>query len=396
MKILMLAPQPFYEERGTPIAVRMAAEALAAQGHDVDLLSFHEGRDVPMPGVRHHRIAAPPGVRNVPIGFSFKKLACDFWMLFTAIGLLRRYRHHVIHAVEEAAFFALPLSRLFGTCLVYDADSILSEQIVEKWPGAGVLAWIVERCEQFVFRRSDLVIAVCPAILQSASRFAAPGRIHLLPDVAMEGPAAAAPVEDLRLYAKDRPLALYVGNLESYQGVRLLIEAMAALAPVERPALVVIGGQADHVAQHRQFALQRGLEGDVHLLGPRPLDGLSHYLAQADILCSPRLKGRNTPMKIFSYMASGRALLATDIESHSQVLDGRCAMLTPVTPQDMAEGLRRLCADDALREGLGKAAATRARLDYGHAAFVERLRSAYAVLSSDVTTPPSPTALEAA
>jgi len=71
-------------------------------------------------------------------------------------------------------------------------------------------------------------------------------------------------------------------------------------------------------------------------------------------------------------------------------------MLTPVTPQDMAEGLRRLCADDALREGLGKAAATRARLDYGHAAFVERLRSAYAVLSSDVTTPPSPTALEAA
>src|SRR3546814_4233880 len=90
----------------------------------------------------------------------------------------------------------------------------------------------------------------------------------------MEGPATAAPVEDLRLNAKDRPLALYVGNLESYQGVHLLIQAMAALAPAERPALVVIGGKADHVAQHRQLALQCGLEDDVRLLGPRPLDGL--------------------------------------------------------------------------------------------------------------------------
>ncbi|GFZ96897.1 MULTISPECIES: glycosyltransferase family 4 protein [Sphingobium] len=396
MKILMLAPQPFYEERGTPIAVRMAAEALAAQGHEVALLSFHEGRDVPMPGVRHHRIAAPPGVRNVPIGFSLGKLVCDLWMLFAAVGLLRRYRPDVIHAVEEAAFFALPLSRLFGTRLVYDADSILSEQIVEKWPRARAIAWIVERCEQFAFRRSDLVIAVCPAIQQSASRSAAADRIHLLPDVAMEGPATAAPVEDLRPNAKDRPLALYVGNLESYQGVHLLIQAMAALAPAERPALVVIGGKADHVAQHRQLALQCGLEGDVRLLGPRPLDGLGRYLAQADILCSPRLKGRNTPMKIFSYMASGKALLATNIESHSQVLDARCAMLTPATAQDLAQGLRRLCADDALRARLGEAAAARARLDYGHAAFVDRLRRAYAVLSPDAGTPPPPTALEAA
>src|SRR3546814_13069284 len=115
-----------------------------------------------MPGVRHHRIAAPPGVRNVPIGFSLGKLVCDLWMFFAAVGLLRRYRPDVIHAVEEAAFFALPLSRLFGTRLVYDADSLLSEQIVDKWPKARALPCTVDRCEQFALPPRDPALHVTP------------------------------------------------------------------------------------------------------------------------------------------------------------------------------------------------------------------------------------------
>jgi len=393
MKILMLAPQPFYEERGTPIAVRMAAEALAAQGHGVDLLTFHEGRDIAMPGVRHHRIAAPPGVRGVPIGFSLKKLICDIWMVFAAIGLLARRRHDVIHAVEEAAFFALPLAWLFRAKLVYDADSILSEQIVEKWPRARPLARLVAWIEGFTFRRSDLVIAVCPAVQQAAG---GASHVHLLPDVAMESPATAEEVEDLRTHAGARLLTLYVGNLEDYQGVAVLLSAMALVPSAQRPVLLVIGGHPQHVGQHRQMASGLGLSDDVRLLGPRPLVGLGHYLAQADIVCSPRLKGRNTPMKIFSYMASGRAVLATAIESHAQVLDHSCACLVPPTAQGLAAGLQRLCADATLRAELGKAAASRARTHYGHDAFVERLKRAYATLSPDDRMPSTPQTAEVA
>lgn len=393
MKILLLAPQPFYEERGTPIAVRMAAEALAAQGHAVDLLTFHEGQDIAMPGVHHHRIAAPPGVRGVPIGFSLKKLICDLWMVFAALALLVRRRHDVIHAVEEAAFFALPLAWVFRAKLVYDADSILSEQIVEKWPKARPLAKLVAWVEGFTFRRSDLVIAVCPAVQQAAG---AARHVHLLPDVAMESPAPAGAVENLRAHAGSRLLALYIGNLEDYQGVAVLLSAMALVPSPQRPMLLVIGGKPLDVDRHRQMAAALDLAKDVRLLGPRPLDGLSHYLAQADILCSPRLKGRNTPMKIFSYMASGKAVLATDIESHAQVLDDGCACLVPPTAQGLAEGLQLLCADAALRAGLGTAAAIRARAEYSHDAFVERLTRAYATLSPDDRAPATPQTAEAA
>ena len=44
-------------------------------------------------------------------------------------------------------------------------------------------------------------------------------------------------------------------------------------------------------------------------------------LLAADVLVSPRLKGLNTPMKIYSYLDSGSAVLATRLRTHTQVLD---------------------------------------------------------------------------
>ena len=48
---------------------------------------------------------------------------------------------------------------------------------------------------------------------------------------------------------------------------------------------------------------------------------MGSLVAAADVLVSPRIKGVNTPMKIYAYLNSGKPILATDIESHSQVLD---------------------------------------------------------------------------
>ncbi|CAM5325819.1 glycosyltransferase family 4 protein [Sphingobium scionense] len=390
MKILMLAPQPFFEERGTPIAVRLAAEALAGQGHEVDLLTFHVGQDVAMPGVSHHRIAAPPGIRRVPIGFSPAKLVCDLWMFFAAARLLLRQRYDVVHAVEEAVFLAWPLATMRRAHLVYDADSILSEQVADKWPKARLPARLLAFLERAAFRRSDLTLAVCPAIQTAARGVAAADRVHLLPDVAFEDPGSAGATEDIGALANGRPLALYVGNLEAYQGVALLIEALALVDPNRRPMLVIIGGNPQAIADHAALADRLGIAADVRLLGARPLGHLAHYLAQADILCSPRIQGRNTPMKIFSYMASTRPILATRIESHSQVLDDGSAWLAPPTALGLAEGMERLAHDAALRGDLGRVAAHRARTEFSHGAFVERLRLAYATLQPRIPPAPRP------
>ena len=59
---------------------------------------------------------------------------------------------------------------------------------------------------------------------------------------------------------------------------------------------------------------------------------LASLLAQADVLVSPRTRGNNTPMKIYSYLDAGRAVLATDLPTHTQVLTPECARLAPADP----------------------------------------------------------------
>ena len=76
MKILFLAPQPFFEVRGTPLAVLHMTRALASLGHSVDLLTFPQGEPAPTPGVRHLRSLWLP-VGRVKAGASLAKMALD-------------------------------------------------------------------------------------------------------------------------------------------------------------------------------------------------------------------------------------------------------------------------------------------------------------------------------
>jgi glycosyltransferase involved in cell wall biosynthesis len=257
-------------------------------------------------------------------------------------------------------------------------DSLMPDQIAEKWPAAKALLPPLRWFERYAIRRSDLVLAVCQAIADRATEATGSAGVHLLPDVAFDRADAAADVENLRgLFPAHAPLALYVGNLESYQGIDLLLDALRHLRPEMPCNLAVIGGSPEAVRSYQDRTVRLGIGDRVRFLGHRPLDALGHYLEQADILCSPRLKGVNTPMKVYAYMAAGRAILATDIASHSQVLDADCAVLVQPSARAMADGLQRLISDDGRRAALGASAAARAEALYSPAAFTERLTRAY-------------------
>jgi glycosyltransferase involved in cell wall biosynthesis len=154
----------------------------------------------------------------------------------------------------------------------------------------------------------------------------------------------------------DRSIVLYSGNLEPYQGMDLLLRAFAIVArATDALDLVVIGGIPKHVSKYRRMVSGLGLDGRVHLLGSRPLEELGGYLADADILAAPRIAGINTPMKVFSYLHSGRPVVATDLPTHSQILTREVAVLAKAEPEAFAEALLRLAGDAALRKRIGRA-----------------------------------------
>jgi glycosyltransferase involved in cell wall biosynthesis len=377
VRILVIAPQPFYQERGTPIATRLLVEALRAAGHEVDVLTYHVGEDPRLEGVRVFRAPAVPFVRDVPIGFSVRKVLCDFALLWRLFTLTRRHRYDVLHAVEEAVFLSL-LVRGLGSRVVYDMDSSLPEQLLGKYGALRALDGMLRRVERFAIERSDLVMAVCEDLAVRARGYATDTPVDVVEDVSLLGDDRAGDeVESLRRDLPDGALlALYVGNLEDYQGVDVMLEALAKLpsAPVK---FVAIGGNASSVAAYRARAAELGLGDTAVFAGARPVRQLGAYLEQADILVSPRLKGHNTPMKLYSYLAAGKPVLATRIRSHTQVLSDDTAMLVEPDAAALAAGLDALLRSPALREQLGLAARRLAASRYSLTQFRASVANAY-------------------
>jgi glycosyltransferase involved in cell wall biosynthesis len=383
MRILLVAPQPFYQERGTPIAVRMLVEVLCGQGHAVDLLTYHEGADLEIDGLRILRTPALPGLRHVPIGISWKKLVCDLLLSGRLLGLALSRRYDVIHAVEEAVFPAILLRSSARARVVYDMDSMLGESLVSKWRMLRPAERVLRAMERAVIRRTDAVFAVCNDLARHVTVDAPGVPVFLIEDVALPSQPLCGGAEPLRELLDIRgALALYVGNLQHYQGVEQAVRAMAQLPKTFDLTLVLIGGAPEDVARMRSLVRKLHLEERVYLLGPRPLAQLTGFLEQADILVSPRLRGSNTPMKVYSYMNSGTAILATRIASHTQVLDDDCALLVEPTPQALAKGLATLAADAPLRTRLGSAAHGRAAERYSLEAFRKKVCAAYRTLET--------------
>lgn len=377
MRVLLLAPHPFFSQRGTPIAEKMLLEVLASHGHQVDVLTYAEGDDPRLPGIRIHRLPRLPGVRNIRPGFSFKKLLCDAVMFWQVLALVRGRRYDLVHAVEESAFMALAARRLFGTPYVYDMDSGLARQMTDKFPLLAPVRGLLEGCEALAVRGSAGTLAVCKSLEDQARACHPEGLVARIEDVSLLADGEA--VDDLPAEHLDgRPVVMYVGNLQRYQGIDLLLESFAqALPEVPEARLVVIGGAAERIDVYRRRSGELGIGEAVLFAGPRPVERLAAYLKRATILVSPRIHGDNTPMKVYSYLDSGRAVLATRLPTHTQVLTDDVACLVEPEPAAMARGLVGLLRNDVLRERLAVNAKELAQRELTPQAFARKLLCFY-------------------
>ena len=384
MNILVLSPQPFFQARGTPIAVRLVLEFLSSRGHRVDVLTYHEGSDVEIPNCRILRIPRIPGVRNIRPGFSFKKILCDLVMLVSCARLMRRTRYDLVHAVEESAFIAAALQPFTRVPYVYDMDSSLAEQLIDAYPALSLVGPILRRCEAVAVRRSAGVLTVCAALQDIAWRHAPATLVGRVEDTTLlpQGNGANGG-KHLPPETEGAPVAMYVGNLERYQGIDLLLEGFRhTLAQMEEARLVIVGGQQDDIERYGRRASALGIRQAVHFLGPKPVSELADLLREADVLVSPRLKGTNTPMKIYSYLDSGTAILATRLRTHTQVLDERTAYLVDPEPVALGTGLAKLLRDDSLRESLAAHAKDQVRREFTPEAAARKLTDFYSAIEA--------------
>ena len=387
MKVLLLSPQPFYTERGTPIAVDLVIRALSERGDTVDVLTYHLGRNVEYENVRIHRIPPLAFINDVPAGPSFRKLVCSFLLFIKALRMARSGHFDLVHAVEEAALIAALIRKRYGIPYVYDMDSSMPKQLTAVYPILRSLVPWLRRLEQQLVRNAEFVLSASEPVSDIA-RIYRRDRIVTLPDISLieERQDMLTQVPALRALCSARgPIVMYVGNLTKNRGIRLLLESFAVAQNDARGAhLVIIGGTSAQIEGHQAYAERLGLTEVVSFLGRQPVRDLGAYLAQADILVSPQLEAVNTPMKIYSYLASGKPILATNLPAHTAVIDESSAILVEPTPNAFATGLSTLLSDPILRRRLGQRGPTIVREGHNYSYFQRKLWGIYSELDHSI------------
>jgi glycosyltransferase involved in cell wall biosynthesis len=408
MKVLMIAPQPFFQPRGTPFSVLHRLNALSQLGYRVDLVTYHLGQDVHIKNVNIHRTARVPMVEEIAIGPSKTKLLLDLFIYRRAVELLRRQEYDLIHTHEEAGFLGIRLSRKFGTLHLYDMHSSLPQQLSNfRYTRAAALIRVFERLEALTIASAHAVITICPElynyvrdrfpkkynklienVADNASVFGESGvssekSNRSSDDIDLARRYGIHPKEAGSNGKNGEAVILYTGTFEPYQGLDLLLEAsQRVIARHQGVRFLLVGGKPDQVAHYQEKAGKLGVNERFIFAGQRPPEEIPRFMRLADLLVSPRVAGNNTPLKIYSYLRSEIPIIATDHITHTQVLSAEVAVLTDCTPLAFADGILRVLEDKTFGKGIAGKARELAAREYSYEAYLQKTKEVYSYLES--------------
>ena len=384
LRILMVAPQPFFRPRGTPFSVLHRIRALLVAGHAVDLVTYPIGEDVPALealGLRTFRCGRPPFIRDVKIGPSIPKIFLDLSLYLATARRLRDHRYDVLHTHEEAAFFGVGLARRYEVKHVYDMHSSLPHQLANfRAYDFGFLRRFFSMQERRVLRTCDGVITICAELRDIAQRELGTRPHAMIENTGDDARVFTGEGRNVRkeLGLEGKTLALYTGTFEAYQGLDLLLQAFRRVHG-ERPQahLLLVGGRPSQIEATRALAGELGIGDAVTFTGQVHPSRIPAFLDACDLIVSPRSSGTNTPLKIYGYMRSRRPVVATDMPTHTQTLDSGIALLAAPEPGAFAAGMAALIDDPEKGRRLAQAARERADELFSDAAYLTQVAALY-------------------
>ena len=388
----MIAPQPFFEPRGTPFSEYHRIRTLISLGHTVDLVTYPFGQDVSIAGLRVFRCARPPFLNSVRIGPSLAKVPLDVLLAFEAIRRALQNSYDVVHSHEEGVVVGVLLAKLMKVPHLYDMHSSLPQQFSNfGFSRSKILDGIFGLIEKTAIRWSRVVIVICPYLKEVVRVIDADATIVLIENAPGAGDSSLPEVPGDSVRSKlglpdESVLVLYTGTFEAYQGLDLLLASVRLVIKEEtNTKFVLVGGRTDQVAMVKKQAQEAGVEGAMVFTGQLSSKEIPSFLDAADALVSPRSTGWNTPLKIYQYLRSGKPIVATRLLTHTQVLNDDVAVLTGATPEEYAEGLIRVIRDPSYGREVGKRAKDLAETKYTYEAYLNRTRMSYAALFEDVS-----------
>lgn len=325
MRILMIAPTPYFSDRGCHVRIFEEARALRSRGHEVRIVTYHLGRDVG--GIPVTRIPRIPWYRKTEAGPSWHKPYLDVLLFFTALREARRFRPDILHAhLHEGAFIGAFLKPLTRVPLLFDCQGSLCGELLDHGfvRRGGFLHQGFAMLERWIVRKADFIVTSSTPTATTLAR-ELPGisaKLAPLPDgvdVEMFRPLPRdAALRERYGIPTDRRVVVYLGAMTEYQGVGLLLDALAGLAARRDDVHALLMGYPEE--GYRRRAAELGLTGRVTFTGRIDYADAPRHLALGDIAVSPKLSATEANGKLLNYLACGLPCVVFDTPVNRELL----------------------------------------------------------------------------
>ena len=366
MRILYFADVRFPLERANGIQTMETCYALAQRGHDVTLAVRPDTQSPARDPFEYYGLAPNAHLRLERAPVSGPAAARRFGYLAFAIGrTLGRERTDVVMTRDLGVASALlRMPRGVRAPVVYESHgyapevaAALPELVATARAPSRAKVKRLEARERHVWQAADGYVTITVGLAADlTTRLGKRKHLAAIPDgVRLRGAV------DIDVPAGN--VVGYAGHLYAWKGVDILLEALA-LVPAATG--LIVGGHAAEpdLARTRARAAQLGLADRVTFTGLVDPGRVADLLRQAAVLVLPNQASAistrfTSPLKLFEYMAAGRAIVASDLPSIREVLhDGVDALLVPPgDPGALGEAIGRLLADRELARRLAAAAA---------------------------------------
>jgi glycosyltransferase involved in cell wall biosynthesis len=274
------------------------------------------------------------------------------------------------------------LKKILGIPLLFDCQGSLTGEIIDHGfiPKGSFAAAVFEWLESFINKAADLIIT---SSTQSADDLVGKwGVSGSLVTAVTDGVNA----DEFFAYDKgsaraklnlpeNRPVAVFLGIFNRYQGVDLLLEVISMLKDRGSNIHFLLMGFPEE--KYRKMAVAMGIDGMITFTGKVDYAMAPQFLSAADVALSPKISLTEANGKLFNYMACGLPCLVFETPVNREILGETGIYAGFADPLDFADKLEALVADGSRCAELGRCSREKAIAEHSWASRGETLVQLY-------------------
>jgi len=351
MKILVIAPTPFFADRGTHIRILEEALALEKRGHQITIATYHIGRNIDNDVQTHIDVRRIRRLlfwyHKLEAGPDWQKILLDIMLVRKAFNLARTQKPDIIHGhLHEGVL----IGWIVKTCLFWRkmklvADfhgSLTKEMESHSYLNGGILKSIFKRVEKFVDNLGDAAITSSLENTEEIRKLRKDGEVETVLDgVNLKYYETLSTREQLKKELElplDKTIVTYTGAMVMNKGIQYLLDAIPQVLEKTSNVYFIIAGFP--IEGVEKFVKDKNLGEHVRIVSPLDYFFLPKLLKASDIGVDPKdSRVSQASGKILQYMAAGLAIVCFDRPNNREYLADGGVYATDISSQALAQAI---------------------------------------------------------